>query len=428
MTPTRTSRVDGFRQQTPAERRATLAARGWLSPDDAAAFGAEVALDDARADAMIENVVGVFGLPLAVALNFRVNGDDRLIPMAVEEPSIVAAASYAARMVAAGGGFRVAADPPLLAGQIQLLDVADPRRARTRIEAAREDLLAAADAAAPALCARGGGARDIEVRALAPDMLCVHLHVDCRDAMGANLVNTIAEAVAPRLAALAGARIGLRILTNLADRRRVSVRATVPRHALASPTCPDGAAVRDAILAGQRFADLDPYRATTHNKGIMNGVDAVLVACGNDWRAVEAGAHAYASRGGRYQPLSRWWAGAGGTLEGRLVMPLPASTVGGAARTHPGVRRALRLARAASGTDLAALAGAAGLACNLAALRALSTEGIQRGHMRQQARRVAAEAGAVGERIEIVARRLAEERVYRPERAREILGALGGEP
>jgi hydroxymethylglutaryl-CoA reductase len=256
-------------------------------------------------------------------------------------------------------------------------------------------------------------------------MVCVHVHVDCRDAMGANLVNTVAEALARPLAAITGGRIGLRILSNLADRRKVTVRASVPLHALASATCPDGAVVRAGILEAQRFADLDPYRATTHNKGIMNGVDALLLACGNDWRAVEAGAHAWASRTGRYRPLSRWWPSGQETLEGELVMPLAASTVGGAARTHPGVRLALRLARAASGPDLAMLAGAAGLACNLAALRALSTEGIQRGHMRQQARRVAAEAGAAGERIEIVARRLSEEGVYRPERAREILSTLG---
>jgi hydroxymethylglutaryl-CoA reductase len=420
--------LDGFRRQTPAERRAALGARGWLSAAEVVALGTEAGLDDDAADVMIENVVGVFGLPLAIALNFRLNREERLVPMAVEEPSIVAAASYGARMVAAGGGFRAVADPPLVAAQVQLLDVAHPGRARARIDAERAALLAAADAVVPALAARGGGARDVEVRVLAPGMICVHVYVDCRDAMGANLFNTVAEAIAPRLAALARGRIGLRVLSNLADRRKVSVRASVPVHALVSATCPDGAAVRDAVVEAQRFADLDPYRATTHNKGIMNGVDALLVACGNDWRAVEAGAHAYASHTGRYRPLARWWAGAGGTLEGELVMPLAASTVGGAARTHPGVRTALRLARAASGTDLAMLAGAAGLACNLAALRALSTEGIQRGHMRQQARRVAAEAGAAGERIEIVARRLAEEGVYRPERAREILSALGAEP
>jgi hydroxymethylglutaryl-CoA reductase len=421
--------LDAFRHQTPAERRAALATDGWLTAAEAIALETRSGLDDAQADVMIENVVGVFGLPLAVALNFRLNGEERLVPMAVEEPSIVAAASYGARMAAAGGGFRAVADPPLLAAQVQLLDVADPVGARTRIEGERATLLAVADASLPALRARGGGARDLEVRLLAAGMLCVHVYVDCRDAMGANLVNTVAEAIAPRLAAVADGRIGLRILSNLADRRTVSVRASVPTEALASATSPDGAAVREGILEAQRFADVDPYRATTHNKGIMNGVDALLVACGNDWRAVEAGAHAYAARSGRYRPLSRWWPGAAGrTLEGELIMPLAASTVGGAARTHPGVTLALRLARAVSGTDLAMLAGAAGLASNLAALRALSTEGIQRGHMRQQARRVAAEAGAVGETVDVVAQRLAEERVYRPERAREILSALAGEP
>jgi hydroxymethylglutaryl-CoA reductase len=420
-------RLAGFRRQTPAERRTTLAAHGWLTPAEAIALAAEAGLDDDGADVMIENVVGVLGVPLGVALHFRLNGEERLVPMAVEEPSVVAAASYGARMAAAGGGFRSTADPPLLAAQVQLLDIADLDRALARIAAERDALLAAADTALPALRARGGGARDLEARILAPGTLCVHLYVDCRDAMGANLVNTVAEAVASPLAAITGGRIGLRILSNLADRRKIAVRASVPPRALASAACPDGIAVRDRILEAQRFAELDPYRATTHNKGIMNGVDALLVACGNDWRAVEAGAHAYASRSGRYRPLSRWWSGSEGTLEGELVMPLAAATVGGAARTHPGVRLALRLARATSGPDLAMLAGAAGLACNFAALRALSTEGIQRGHMRQQARRVAAEAGAAGERIEIVARRLSQEGVYRPERAREILSALGGD-
>jgi hydroxymethylglutaryl-CoA reductase len=253
--------------------------------------------------------------------------------------------------------------------------------------------------------------------------LVVHLHVDTRDAMGANLVNGVAEALAPRLASLSGGRVGLRILTNLADRRKVYVRCRVPAAALASEAFPDGDAVLRAVLEAHRFAELDRYRAVTHNKGVMNGVDAVLVACGNDWRAVEAGAHAWAARSGVYRPLTRWSRGADGALEGELVMPLATSTVGGAARTHPGVQRVLRLADVRGAVDLALLAGAAGLATNLAALRALSTEGIQKGHMALHARRVAAEAGAKGELVEIVAQRLARERVYRPERAREILEA-----
>ena len=241
--------------------------------------------------------------------------------------------------------------------------------------------------------------------------------------MGANLVNSLAEDLAPRLALLSGGRAGLKILTNLADRRKVKARARVPVSALVSEGFPDGAAVRDAILEAQRFAELDVYRAVTHNKGVMNGVDAVLVACGNDWRAVEAGAHAYASRSGVYRPLTSWCKGPSGELVGLLEMPLATSTVGGAARTHPGVRRALKLAGVTSAVDLAGVAAAAGLATNLSALKALSTEGIQKGHMSLHARRVAAEAGAQGELIEIVAERLSRERVYRPERAREILAA-----
>jgi hydroxymethylglutaryl-CoA reductase len=252
----------------------------------------------------------------------------------------------------------------------------------------------------------------------------VHVLVDCQDAMGANLVNTVAEEVAPLLAERTGAKVGLRILTNLCDRRKVTVGVRVPADALRSSNHPDGAAVRDGVVAAQRFAELDPYRATTHNKGVMNGVDAVLLACGNDWRAVEAGAHAYAARNGRYEPLTRWWAAEDGALAGELTMPLAASTVGGAARNHRGVALSLRMARMERAADLAAIAGAAGLASNLAALRALSTDGIQRGHMALHARRIAAEVGADGDLVDAVAARLSAERTYRPERAAAILADL----
>ncbi len=421
LTIRRTSRLSGLHRDPPARRRQRLVESRWLTPQEASGLRELCGFGEADADAMIENVIGLHGLPLAVALNFVVNGKDALLPMAVEEPSIVAACSYAARMVALGGGFTVTADPPILTAQVQLCEVADVARALARLTAHEAELLAQANALAPAMAARGGGVRGLEVRLIDEHMLCVHLHVDCRDAMGANTVNALAEGIAPRLAELADAQVGLRILTNLSDRRKVTVRARVPLEALASEAFPDGGAVRDAILRAQRFAELDPYRAATHNKGVMNGVDAVLVACGNDWRAVEAGAHAYAARDGRYQPLTRWWAGEDGALEGELTLPLATSTVGGAVRNHPGVRVALRLCGVQSAVELAMLAGAAGLASNLSALKALSTEGIQRGHMSLHARRVAAEVGARGALVEIVAARLAHERVYRPERAREIL-------
>ena len=420
----RSSRLSGFHRGDPSERRGRLVEAGWIGPEDAQHLAAGPLLEEDAADAMIENVIGMHALPLAVATNFRVNGRDVLVPMCVEEPSIVAAASYAARMVHAGGGFEAECDPPVLAAQVQLVDVPDVPRAVERLRGAAADILAQADEFIPAMIARGGGARRVDVRPLTDDMIVVHVLVDCRDAMGANLVNSVAEALAPALAELSGGRPGLRILTNLSDCRKVTIRARVPLPSLTSDGHPDGARVRDGIIAAQRFAELDPYRATTHNKGVMNGVDAVLLACGNDFRAVEAGAHAYAARNGRYEPLTRWWKADDGALAGELTMPLATSTVGGAARNHPGVVLSLRIARTERAVDLAAIAAAAGLASNLSALRALSTDGIQRGHMALHARRIAAEAGAEGALVDAVAERLSAERTYRPERARAILADL----
>jgi hydroxymethylglutaryl-CoA reductase len=419
----RSSRLTGFYQQSPERRRARLVESRWLAPEDAEACEGLGGFDEACADAMVENVIGLHGLPLGVALNFVVNGKDRLLPMAVEEPSIIAAASYAARLCSEGGGFTVVADPPITTAQIELLEVRSLEQAIAELRTHAPELLEVANALMPAMCARGGGARELEVRTVDATTLVVHLHVDTRDAMGANLVNSLAEDLAPRLAALTGSRAGLKILTNLADRRKVKVSTRVPARALSSERFPDGGMVRDGVLAAQRFAELDVYRAVTHNKGVMNGVDAVLVAFGNDWRAVEAGAHAYAARQGVYRPLTSWWRGPEGELCGELELPLATSTVGGAARSHPGVRRSLKLAGVTEAVDLAGLAAAAGLATNLAALRALSTDGIQKGHMALHARRVAAEAGAQGELVGIIADRLSRERVYRPERAREILEA-----
>jgi hydroxymethylglutaryl-CoA reductase len=377
------SRIPKFYRLPVEERRAVLAARLRLSPADLALLdGGGLDLD--MADAMIENVVGVFGLPLGVAVNFRVNGRDHLVPMVVEEPSVVAAASNAARLVRDGGGFTAETDPPIMTAQVQLLGVADPDGAIGRILAARAAILDEAREHSEGVCVRGGGPREVSARVLSrpgdPDggMVVVHIDVDCRDAMGANLVNTVAEGLAPHLVELAGpgARAGLRILTNLADRRRVRVRARVPLASLGE----NAAEARDGIVSASRFAELDPYRATTHNKGIMNGVDAVLLATGNDWRGVEAGAHAYAARGGGYAPLAVWRR-AGDDLEGRLELPMAVGTVGGALRAHPLSRLAVRMIGVETAVELGAVIAAAGLASNLAALRALATEGIQRGHM-----------------------------------------------
>ena len=384
------SRIPEFRRLSVAARRRELAGRAGLDRDDLALLESG-GIGAADAERMVENAVGVYALPLGVALNFQVNQRDYLVPMAVEEPSVIAAASYAARMVRAGGGFSAAADPPVMIAQVELRDVADPPAARARIQAACAEILAMANSSQPGLVAVGGGARDLEVRQVTGSTrsrLVVHLHVNCRDAMGANSVNTMAEAVAPRLAELACGRVGLRILSNLADRRLVRVSARVPFAALTSNRAgPAGREVADGIAAASRFAEDDPYRAATHNKGIMNGVDAVVVATGNDWRGVEAGAHAYAARDGRYRPLSTWKV-EGDALLGGLEMPMAVGTVGGTLQVHAGARLALRILRVSSSEELGMVIGAAGLGQNLAALRALATEGIQRGHMRLHKRAV----------------------------------------
>lgn len=421
---TRSSRLQGFYRLSPAERRARLVESRWLAPADAQSLLEGPGLNEDGADAMVENVIGLHVLPLAVATGFKVNGEERLLPMVVEEPSVVAACSLAAKLVSEGGGFWAQAERSLVAAQIELRDVSDVSAAVKALNDRQAQLLAEANDIIPHMTARGGGAVELQVRILDGQTLCVHILVDCRDAMGANTVNAVAEGLASHLAEVARARPGLRILSNLADRRKVTVRARVPSSALTAKSFPDGQVVREAIIEAQRFAELDPYRACTHNKGIMNGLDAVLVACGNDWRAVEAGAHAYAARDGQYRPLTKWERDDDGALVGELTLPLAASSVGGAARSHEGVRRALRLAGVSGASDLAMLAASAGLASNLAALRALATEGIQRGHMALHARRVASEVGAQGELIEWVARRLSSERSYRPERATELLCEL----
>jgi hydroxymethylglutaryl-CoA reductase len=421
------SRLSGFYRLGPAERRAQIVELA----GEALAPGAFAALDLGGlpldvADGMIENVVGTYALPFAVAVNFCVDGVDALVPMVIEEPSVVAAASNAARM-ARPHGFHAQVSAPMMIGQIQVTQVADVDAGAAALRAGASKLLDEARHLVPRLAERGGGPLALDVRTLAREgvdggVLVVHLHVDCRDAMGANLVNTLCEALADRIAALAGGRAGLRILSNLSDGRTVTVRCTIADAALASDGV-SGDEVRRAIAAASRFAELDPYRAATHNKGIMNGVDAVLVATGQDWRAVEAGAHAYAARTGTYRPLAVWRECAGG-LEGELVMPLAVGTVGGALHVHAGARLALELAGAHHADRLAALVGAAGLATNLAALRALATEGIQRGHMALHARGLARAAGATGDLVDRVAAELSARGDIKAEVAREVFARL----
>ncbi len=424
-----TSRIPGFYKLPLAERRRRIAEMGLLSPEAFAALVGEAGLTPEQADHMIENVVGTFALPLGIALNFVINGREVLVPMAVEEPSVVAAASHMAKLVRAGGGFVAHADEPVMIGQLQVLDVQDPFGARVRLLEAKDELLAAVRALHPSLQARGGGPRDLEVRILRHEaigtFLVVHLLYDVRDAMGANAVNTACEHLAPKVEALTGGRVHLRILSNLADRRLARARCTVPVQVLAFREF-SGEQVRDGIIAAWAFAAADPYRAATHNKGIMNGIDPVVIATGNDWRAVEAGAHAYAARGGRYTTLTTWEQDAEGNLVGTIELPLAVGVVGGATRSHPAAQAALRLMGVSTARELAEVLAAVGLAQNLAALRALATEGIQRGHMALHARQVAVAAGAQGDEVERVARRMVAEGNIRLARAEAILRELRG--
>lgn len=374
-----TSLLPGFRNLSMDERRQSLAETAGLDAGAIAAALASGGLDESTADAMVENAIGTLGLPFGVALGFQVNGRDFLVPMAIEEPSVIAAASHAAKRVRAGGGFSATVDRSVMAAQIEVHGVRDGAAAVARIREARPELLAAANAATPGLVERGGGALEVGARDLGEGYVVTHVDVDCCDAMGANLVNTIAEALGARVAELAGGTLGLRILSNYCDQRCVRVRARVPVAALQCRRASGEEAAR-GVASASRFAELDVYRAVTHNKGIMNGVDAVALATGNDTRAIEAAAHAYAARSGQYRPLATWRLD-GETLCGALEMPLAVGTVGGALRAHRGARLALDLLGTRSAAELAMVMGAAGLATNLAALRALATEGIQRGHM-----------------------------------------------
>lgn len=385
--PTVSSRIAGFHREPLEARRERIVGLGVLSDDAARHLASGGALPEAIADAMTENVIAIHGLPLSVALNFRVDGRDVIVPMAVEEPSVVAAASNAARMVRLSGGFFGEATEAVMTAQVQLDDVPNADEAPARIAPHREALLAAANASIPAMVRRGGGARDLEVRVIDADegLVVLHFHVAVGDAMGANVVDTVAEAVAPEVERILGGRVGLRILTNLPLRRMIRVRCEVGADALG------GADLADGIARASRFASKDPFRAVTHNKGIMNGIDAAAVALGQDWRAIEAGAHAYAALHGTYAPLATWTRTETG-LVGELEMPLAVATAGGSTGVHPGVRAGLELLGRPSAGELAVLLGAVGLASNLAALRALAGEGIQKGHMRLHARKHEAEA------------------------------------
>ncbi len=421
------SRIPGFYHLSLAERLAELEKRCALSPQDLAVLQGAAGLSAEQADHMVENVVGVHALPLGIGLNFQVNGRDILVPMVIEEPSVIAGASFMAKLARAGGGFQAHTSPPEMIAQIQVLNVPDLHTARLAILEQKQALLEEIAGIDPLLVRLGGGPRDIEVRMFETSpvgpFLVVHLIMDVRDAMGANAVNSAAEVLSPQIEALSGGKVHLRILTNLADRRLANANCTIPLDQLAFDEY-SAEEVRDGIIAAWAFAAVDPYRAATHNKGIMNGVDAVVIATGNDWRAVEAGAHAYAALSGRYTSLSTWGKDSQGNLCGSLEMPMAVGIVGGATRVHPTARVALKIMNITSASQLAEIIVSVGLAQNLAALRALATEGIQRGHMSLHARQLAASAGAEGQIIEEIARQLVAEKNIRIERAEEILKNL----
>lgn len=413
-----------FYELTIEERLAQVAAQAELTPEESSALGGGTGLSLEQADHMIENVVGRYALPLGIAQNFIVNGRPVLVPMVVEEASIVAGASFMAKLAAAGGGFTASTTAPEMIGQMQVLNIADLPGARLKLLENKARLLQAAAKVDPLLISLGGGPRDLEVRLMEDSpigpFLVVHLIYDVRDAMGANAVNTACERLAPLVEGITGGRVLLRILSNLADRRLGRAQVILPLEKLAFDNF-SAEEVRDGIIAAYAFAAADPYRAATHNKGIMNGVDAVVLATGNDWRAVEAGAHAYAARSGRYTSLSTWTKDEQGNLVGTLEMPMAVGLVGGATRVHPGARAAIKLLGVKTAAELAQIIVSVGLAQNLAALRALATEGINRGHMGLHARQVAIAAGAVGDEIEIIAQQLVIEKNIRVDRAESVL-------
>ena len=417
----RTSDISGFYKLTTQERLKLVQEFAGLTDQEVEILASTGALKAEDANRMVENVIGVMPVPLGVAVNFLINGKDYLIPMAIEEPSVIAAASNAARIARQTGGFTATSTDPIMRGQIQIVNVPDPHGARISLLKSREAILKEANACDPVLVSLGGGARELEAKVLrtsAGPMLIAELLVDCRDVMGANAVNTMAEAVAPSLERLTGGKVYLRIISNLADRRLARARVTISKEAIG------GEDVVNGIIQAYAFAAADPYRCATHNKGVMNGVTAVILATGNDTRAVEAGAHAYAARAGGYQPLTTWEEDREGNLVGSIEVPMAVGTVGGLTKNHPIARTSLKILGVKSSREFGEVLAVVGLAQNFAALRALAAEGIQRGHMSLHARNIAAQAGAVGDLIDSVAARMVAEKTVRVDRAKQILDEL----
>ncbi len=417
----RTSEFSGFYKLTPKERVQFVREFAGLTNEEVRILQSTGSLRLELADQMIENVIGAFPVPLGIAVNFLINGRDYLIPMAIEEPSVVAAASYAAKMARTKGGFFTSSTDPIMIGQIQTVDVNDPYGAKMAILGAKHEILKKANEQDPLLVSVGGGAKDLDVKVIDANtgpMVITELHVDCRDAMGANAVNTMAEAVAPLVEKITKGRVYLRIISNLATKRLARAWTVVAKEAVG------GEAVVDGIVEAYNFAAADPYRAATHNKGALNGIVGVVIATCNDHRAIEAGAHAYAARTGHYKPLTVWEKNKAGDLVGSIELPMAIGIIGGATKVHPVAKVALKILGVKTANELGEVMAAVGLAQNLGALRALAHEGLQRGHMSLHARNVAISAGATGDLVDLIVKRMIEERKIRLDRAKELIEEL----
>ena len=411
------SKISGFYLKKPGERLDLVAEMCSLSKEERGSLADTGGLPLENADSMIENVIGSFVLPMGIATYFRIDDEDFLIPMAVEEPSVVAAASNAARIARHGGGFITEHDSLLMIGQLQVVGLANPEKALLELKTRKAEIINAANERDPVLIRLGGGVKDIEIRrleTLSGPMVVLHLLVNCLDAMGANAVKTMAEGVASLVEEISGGVVLLRIISNLADRRLFRARAVFKKEIL-------GPELIENIILAYHFAEADPYRAATHNKGVMNGISAVVRATGNDTRAIEAGAHSYAAVSGRYKPITSYRKNEDGDLIGEIELPLAVGLVGGATRSHPQARACIKILGVTTAAGLAKIIAAVGLAQNFAAMRALADEGIQRGHMRLHARNVAASAGASGDSIGAVSRIMIESSEINEEKARQIL-------
>ena len=420
----KSSTIKNIRKLSPQKRLEAICAAFDESSDFLNVMKGGGSLPLSVADGMIENVIGRFELPLAVATNFQVNGKDYLVPMAVEEPSVVAAASYMAKLARLNGGFEAYSDRPIMRGQIQVMGVQDLKSAKKRILTHKDELIYAANEKDKTLVSLGGGCEDLEVHLFedtpSGPMLIVHLLVDVRDAMGANTINTMAEYISPQIEKISHGRVRLRILSNLADKRLVHASVKIASKQFDTGDY-KGEEVVKGILEAASFAVVDPYRAATHNKGIMNGIDPVVIATGNDWRAIEAGAHAFAATSGHYSSLTQWSSSDDFTLMGKISLPMAVGLVGGATKTHPAAKAAIALLGVKSATELGQIIATVGLAQNLAALRALATEGIQRGHMKLHARNIALQAGASSNEIDVVVQRMVDSQNVTTDNACQIL-------